>query len=177
MPEQTWEDWLAAQRAASTMQVIPTALAEVEGWGMQFDGTRFGRDDGRFWSLCGFAISVPKEGQREVSRWEQPLIEEKGEGVVVVAFANDTENVLLAARCEPGFKPARNKGSCGMLTPNALPLPRRFTSTDSMGLSPFLPRRCGLNGGTGFPVSWEAFSSRLFKVKVVLKPRVSAICF
>lgn len=106
-----WRVWLAAQRAASTMTVERVPLGVVKDWGMQEGGTRFGRPDGTFFSLVGAQVT---NAGREVKTWGQPLIEEKGEGVVVVFAAEDGDHVeekyLVSARAEPG-----NTGKPGLM--------------------------------------------------------------
>lgn len=96
-----WQEWLAAQRAGSTMTVEVVPLAQTRGWGMT--GETFCRPDGKFFRLVGLRVSVPKEGQREVPSWDQPLLEEVGgEHAVVLIRARGDERYLLSAKPEPG---------------------------------------------------------------------------
>lgn len=108
---ETWQDWLRAQRAGSTMTVERVPLSDVKDWGIQDAGARFGRPDGKFFNLVGAKIT---NAGREVQTWGQPLIEEMGEGAVVVFAAEDGEHeeerYLVSARAEPG-----NAGKPGLM--------------------------------------------------------------
>lgn len=99
----SWREWLAAQRATSTMTAEIVPLAAVRGWGMAESGEAYCRSDGKFFRLVGARISVPKEGQREVPNWDQPMLEETGgEGAVVLVKARGEERFLIQAKAEPG---------------------------------------------------------------------------
>lgn len=85
------------------MWVEVISLAEVGGgWGMQGDA-HFGREDGKFFRLLGVKIT---NAGREVMSWGQPMIQEIGEGLVVLVQATDERQhrpvYLVAARAEPG---------------------------------------------------------------------------
>lgn len=95
---QSWQEWLASRQAASTMSVSSIPLMDVQGWGMQPSGD-FGRPDGKFWALKGVRVSL---AGREVSSWDQPLIEEYGQGVVVLVIDPTQDRFLLRAKAEPG---------------------------------------------------------------------------
>lgn len=96
-----WQVWLAAQRAASTMTAETIPLAATRGWGMTEEA--YCRPDGKFFRLIGLRISVPKEGQREVTSWDQPILEEVGgQGAVVLLKAAGEGRYLIATRVEPG---------------------------------------------------------------------------
>lgn len=102
----TWREWLTVQATASSMKVEQIPLDQVSGWGFQQDGEVFGRPDGKFFQLIGTRVGVPKDGQREVPSWDQPLLREtSGDGAVVVVLGNighGTYDVLVQARIEPG---------------------------------------------------------------------------
>ena len=93
-----WAKWINVQEKDSTMKVEKIPLAKVSGWGMQEDGN-FGRPDRKFFQFVGAKISCK---EREVSTWIQPLIEEVGQGVVIVLKKNGKESFLLQAKMEPG---------------------------------------------------------------------------
>lgn len=105
-----WREWLAGERAKSTMSVEEISLAEVKGWGMQETGARFGRPDGKFFDLVGVRIT---NAGREVAVWDQPMLREVGAGAVVLFRLLDL--FLVAAKAEPG-NPRR--GGCVMLAPS-----------------------------------------------------------
>lgn len=94
-----WKEWLAAQRAASQMTATVIPLSEAQPWGMQDNGARFGRPDGSFFNLVGAHVVA----QREVREWNQPLLRETGEGIVVLVITKAAPALfLIAARQEPG---------------------------------------------------------------------------
>ena len=117
MSETNWREWLAEQRAASSISVSRIPLADVRGWGMQEDRSRFGRPDGKFFNLMGAKIEVPGPGQREVQSWDQPLVEEVGEGAVVLAIHLNRKRLhyecLVSAKAEPG----NDTPGCVLLAP------------------------------------------------------------
>lgn len=89
-----------------TATVVP--LSEAQPWGLQEDGARFGRPDGSFFNLVGAHVV----GEREVREWNQPLLQEVGEGVVALinsrvwvkefGVERYCSRFLVAARQEPG---------------------------------------------------------------------------
>ncbi|MBI2551938.1 NDP-hexose 2,3-dehydratase family protein [Candidatus Uhrbacteria bacterium] len=94
-----WQDWLAEQRAKSQMSATVVPLSEAQPWGLQDGGARFGRPDGGFFNLVGVHVVA----QREVREWNQPLLQEVGEGAVVLFQSLfDLGYFLVAARQEPG---------------------------------------------------------------------------
>lgn len=95
----TWRDWLVAQRAKSQMSAAVVPLVEAQPWGLQDEGARFGRPDGTFFNLVGVHVVA----QREVREWNQPLLQEVGEGAVVLLRSSvDANYFLVVARQEPG---------------------------------------------------------------------------
>lgn len=95
-----WQEWFAAQQAASKMTVERASLSDAKDWGLQGDGTHFGRHDGKFFEIVGVLVMVP-DG-REVSGWNQPLVWEVGEGALVLLKRAGEEEYLVAAKPEPG---------------------------------------------------------------------------
>ena len=76
-----WREWLADQRAKSTMKTTRIPLQDAEPWAMQEDGKFFGRPDAKFFTLVG--VQVECDGHT----WRQALIQEtdKGHGILVLA--------------------------------------------------------------------------------------------
>jgi hypothetical protein len=97
---QTWREWLAERRAASSMSVEVVPLTDVPGWGLQDDGSCYRRPDRKFFEIVGMQISVPRPEQREVVSWGQPAICEVGQGAVVLV--ETTLGFLIQAKAEPG---------------------------------------------------------------------------
>lgn len=101
----TWQEWLAERRANSTMEVAAMGLEQILGaqgkkdWG-QVSGN-VGRWDERFWRVIGARIRA----KREVTAWEQPLVEVlDGAGTVVLVRDARHHQYLLQAKAEPGHK-------------------------------------------------------------------------
>lgn len=101
----TWQEWLLERRVASTMEVEKTELDQILGaqgekdWGMV--AGNLGRWNQKFWRVIGTRIRA----KREVSAWEQPMVEVLG-GPGAVALAHDPNSrlYLLQAKAEPGNK-------------------------------------------------------------------------
>ena len=113
---QTWQEWLAGQRAGSGMAVEIVPLQDMLGaagekpWGMAHGNV--GRWDGNFWRLVGARVTA---NAREVDGWEQPLIQVIGGlGAVVLVFDPTANAFLIQARQEPGF---RDQDGCVRLGP------------------------------------------------------------
>lgn len=98
--KENWREWFKKQVKDSGMQVKQMPLTAVSGWSMQDSGD-FGRPDGKFFKFTGVRVSMTKD-QREIGSWDQPLIEEFGEGAVVVLKARNQDLFLLQAKLEPG---------------------------------------------------------------------------
>ncbi len=94
-----WADWLTEQRGRSTMQVDKTSLVSATDWGMQDQGARFGRHDGKFFNMVGVGVTT---AVREVMGWNQPMLQEVGEGALALLRLRDIGHYLIAARAEPG---------------------------------------------------------------------------
>jgi hypothetical protein len=93
-----WKSWIEEKILESKMKVFRKDLIDFDSWGMQDDGN-FGRPDKKFWGLFGFRVETPD------GSWEQPLVEEYGEGAVVLIKARGEESFLLQAKAEPGNDP------------------------------------------------------------------------
>ncbi len=103
-----WTDWLAQQRAASTLAIQRRSLFwwRLRPWGIKPLKGVYGRKDDTFWWLAGFLVSV-FGGGREVKWWTQPLIEKDGDGVIILFVNSAGTKVVLAARQEPGWGEAK----------------------------------------------------------------------
>lgn len=103
-----WTDWLAQQRAASTLAIQRRSLFwwRLRPWGINWFKGIYGRRDGTFWWLAGFLVTV-FGGGREVKFWTQPLIEKDGDGVIILVVNDIGSKVVLAARQEPGWGEAK----------------------------------------------------------------------
>lgn len=100
------EKWLEEQRANSTMKVNPGSLNGIEPWEYKDNNGQweYSRSDGKFFRLAGFQVQT---GSREVSQWNQPMLEETtGPGVLVLV--TDGHHCLVTAREEPGNPPDKN---------------------------------------------------------------------
>lgn len=100
MSKESWQDWFVNQAMESRMKTRKTSLSKLDKWGFQEDGT-YGRDDGGFFRILGIRVSVDDDA-REVATWDQPLLEEKGEGFIVFAKAKGEDLFLIRAKLEPG---------------------------------------------------------------------------
>jgi dTDP-4-dehydro-6-deoxy-alpha-D-glucopyranose 2,3-dehydratase len=101
MENQSWKKWLEEQQNKSKMSITPINLGEVKGWEMDPESVR--RPDRGFFELIG--VNIAPTAQREVSSWDQPMLKEAGEGIVVLVCSHvlDTSgSVLLQAKAEPG---------------------------------------------------------------------------
>ncbi len=96
---QTWQDWLAARRAASTMSVKPCRLIDTNGWDLLNKGERFGRPDSKFFNVIGVNVG---EAGREVEGWGQGMAQEVAEGAVILVTNLGSNAFLLATKAEPG---------------------------------------------------------------------------
>lgn len=103
MSTENWQIWYEEQIKKSQMDVKRIPLCDTEGWDMQADGD-FGRPDGAFFKFVGTHISVGDK-QRELAAWDQPLVKEVGEGVVVVVKSKGQDLFLVQAKLEPGNNP------------------------------------------------------------------------
>ncbi len=100
----SWIEWFNTQCIVSSMIVVPKPIQTVRGWVMDLLRGWFGRTDGKFFQMVGFEISVPKPGQREIPSWDQPLIQEVGEGALGLLKVRGEDLYLVSAKAEPGNK-------------------------------------------------------------------------
>lgn len=107
-----WEQWLEERRKASTMKTNVIDLATVRQWETTTQAVQ--RPDGGYFKVLGMNITT-KKNEREVNSWDQPMIEETGEGAVVLicSFFDDEFYFLLQAKAEPG----NDAEGCVLLAP------------------------------------------------------------
>lgn len=98
-PQNKLIDWFEEKQAESTMKTEHIPLEEVgDPWGMHRG--EFQRKDEKFFRFTGAKIST---GDREVSTWKQPLLEELGPyGAVALVQEKVSNQVLVTAKPEPG---------------------------------------------------------------------------
>ena len=100
MTAQTLSEWLAERQAASSMTTDTLPLGELVQWETTSDMVR--RRAGGFYQVIGVDVKVPREGQREVMGWDQPMIQDlSGPGVIILVVDTD-DRVLVHAKAEPG---------------------------------------------------------------------------
>jgi dTDP-4-dehydro-6-deoxy-alpha-D-glucopyranose 2,3-dehydratase len=99
--------WFTAESARPSVRAERVPLAGLPGW---VKGTHsVDRFDGRFFRVVALSVQA---GNREVSRWTQPVIEPRGLGVnaFVTRRIDGVLHVLAAARAEAGFLGALELG-------------------------------------------------------------------
>jgi oxidase EvaA len=92
-----WEKWIISKQTESTMEVTAIDLSEIRGW--ETDSKSVHKPDNSFFRVIG--INIAPTVQREIKSWDQPALEETGEGAIVLAFSK-IKKVLLQAKAEPG---------------------------------------------------------------------------
>lgn len=95
-----WEKWLADRRDQSVMVVVPKPLYRLGGgWGDDDETGYFARKDGKFFRLIGVGVHG---FDFDDPTYDLPMLEERGDGVVVLVQDKYDGSVLLRARVEPG---------------------------------------------------------------------------
>lgn len=84
------------------MRVEKIPLLSIAEWTIIGGIFWFGRKDSKFWRLIGISVRASGAGQREVNEWQQPMMEETGQGVVVILRNHTSGELLLTAKAEPG---------------------------------------------------------------------------
>ncbi|BFU42716.1 NDP-hexose 2,3-dehydratase family protein [Krasilnikovia sp. MM14-A1004] len=92
--------WITAERAGHDVHLTRVPLAGLPGWIRDDDA--ISHADGRYFQVV--AVSV-EAGNREVTRWTQPLFEPCGTGVTAFLHRriDGVPHVLVQARVEGGF--------------------------------------------------------------------------
>jgi oxidase EvaA len=91
--------WLTEARCSSTLRVDRIPLRAVAGWSQH--PSAIANDRGRYFSVVGVRVEATN---REVTRWDQPLIAgvEKGLVAFLVKRLNGVLHFLVQAKVEPG---------------------------------------------------------------------------
>lgn len=92
--------WFTAERARHDVDVRLVPLDGVEGWRRDADG--IGRPDGRYFRVTGVTVEA---GNREVTGWDQPLLEPWGTGVAAFLYRRfgGVPHLLAHAKVEAGY--------------------------------------------------------------------------
>lgn len=95
-------EWLKTRRAACRMTVERIGLERVEGWKMEPETGEFHHVTGGFFRITG--IRVRDAFQREVSHWCQPIIDQRGGGILGLLVREQDGQLLclVQAKPEPG---------------------------------------------------------------------------
>lgn len=95
-------DWLGMMRSACRMRVEKVGLKNIEGWWTDPENGEIRHDTGGFFRITG--IRVRDAFEREVSSWSQPIIDQKGGGILGLLVREPAEGVfcLVQAKAEPG---------------------------------------------------------------------------
>ncbi|WP_306370088.1 NDP-hexose 2,3-dehydratase family protein [Nocardiopsis sp. CC223A] len=93
-------DWISERRAGLTATLERVRLDELDGW--SYENGTVSHKSGGFFSVVGVDVEA---GEREVSRWSQPMIEPRGTGIVafLTSRIDGVLHVLIHARVEPGL--------------------------------------------------------------------------
>ncbi|MFZ4295215.1 NDP-hexose 2,3-dehydratase family protein [Streptomyces cellulosae] len=106
--------WFTSERARHDIRAERIPLRETSGW-VQGDHS-VDHEDGRYFRVVAVAVEA---GNREVSRWSQPLFEPVGRGVTafLTREIDGVRHVLAHARVEGGFLDTVELGPTVQCTP------------------------------------------------------------
>lgn len=92
--------WITEVRARTQVAVRRRPLTGLPGW--RRAGGRIGHESGAFFDVIGVQV---RAGGREVARWSQPMVAERGLGLVafLVTRIDGVLHVLAHLRVEPGL--------------------------------------------------------------------------
>lgn len=96
---QSLKKWLEERRQASTMTVEVVNLEDLSQW--RITARALVRILGGFFEVIGVRVQVPRHGQREVTSWDQPMIQEQGPGAIIL-IVDEQGRILVHAKAEPG---------------------------------------------------------------------------
>jgi oxidase EvaA len=107
--------WLDDRKAGNHMMVKRCALAGLKEWGMDRDGS-FSHEEGRFFRVIGIEV---ESGKREVSSWNQPILDNPGAGVIglLTRVKRGERYLLMQAKVEPGNRSIVQMGPTVQFTP------------------------------------------------------------
>jgi oxidase EvaA len=94
------QSWFTIERSRHDLDIRRIPLDEVEGWKRGEDVVE--RADGRYFRVVGVRVEA---GNREVSGWDQPLIEPTSTGVTAFLYRRigGIPHLLVNAKVEAGF--------------------------------------------------------------------------
>ncbi|GAA1015463.1 NDP-hexose 2,3-dehydratase [Streptomyces sp. F-3] len=94
------QSWFTVERSRHDVDIRRIPLDEVEGWTRGEDVVE--HTDGRYFRVVGVRVEA---GNREVSRWDQPLLEPVGTGVTAFLYRRigGIPHLLVHAKVEAGF--------------------------------------------------------------------------
>lgn len=92
--------WIDDRKAVNHFFVKRRALNTLTEWSMDRDGS-FSHEEGRFFRVIGLDV---KSTEREVSIWNQPILDTPGTGVIGILTkkVNGERFFLMQAKAEPG---------------------------------------------------------------------------
>lgn len=94
-------NWISALRVRHDRRVVRCGLDRLRGWTVT--PTHIGRDDGRYFSVVAADVEI---GNREVTRWSQPLLYHHGQGLngMITQRFNGVLHFLIRACLYPGSR-------------------------------------------------------------------------
>ena len=126
--------WITDVRTRTDLRVRLVPLDEVRGW-RRTDET-ISHETGRYFDVVGVSVEA---GGREVGRWDQPMIEPVGTGVVafLVGEIDGVLHALVHARVEPGC------ADVAELAPTVQCIPESYDHLPAEARPPFLDEVLG----------------------------------
>ncbi|MFC8850057.1 MULTISPECIES: NDP-hexose 2,3-dehydratase family protein [unclassified Micromonospora] len=136
--------WFTAQRAGHDVHAARVPLAGLPGWVRDEDAIRHEQD--RYFQVVAVSVLA---GNREVTRWTQPLFEPCGTGVTAFLSRRigGVRHVLAHARVEGGFLDTIELGPTVQYTPG------NYAHLDAAARPPYLDLVLGADPGA---VRYEA---------------------
>ena len=91
--------WITNLKSKFELNVSSYPLNSIKGW--KFDGMSINHEDNKYFSVIGVNVEI---GNREVARWDQPMIKPAQEGIIafIVKPINGIYHFLVQAKLEAG---------------------------------------------------------------------------
>lgn len=91
--------WITRLKSKYELNIKSIPLKNVENW--KYDGAEYRHKDGKYFSVIGVRVEI---GNREVVRWDQPMIRPAQEGIIafIVKKINGVYHFLTQAKLEAG---------------------------------------------------------------------------
>lgn len=107
--------WLDDQKAGNHIFIKRMALGGLKEWSLDRDGS-FSHEAGRFFRVIGIDV---ESGDREVSSWNQPILDNPGTGVIglLTRVHKGERFYLMQAKAEPGNRSIVQIGPTVQFTP------------------------------------------------------------